>query len=131
MRTFGTWSSIVGLGAGDRYLVVNPFFHTFGYKAGILACLMAGATVVPEPVFDAAPVMARIAAERISVLPGPPTLYQTLLADPRGSDYDLSSLRLGVTGAAVVPVELVKAMGDELGFTPSSPRTGSPSRAAR
>ena len=108
---------MVGLGAGDRYLIVNPFFHTFGYKAGILACLMAGATVVPEAVFDAGAVMARIAEERISVLPGPPTLYQTLLGDPRRSDYDLSSLRLGVTGAAVVPVELVKAMGEELGFT--------------
>ena len=107
LRTFGTWSSIVGLAAGDRYLVVNPFFHTFGYKAGILACLMAGATVVPEPVFDADAVMERIAAERITVLPGPPTLYQTLLADPRRAGYDLSSLRLGVTGAAVVPVELV------------------------
>jgi len=116
LRTFGTWSSIVGLGASDRYLVVNPFFHTFGYKAGILACLMAGATVVPEPVFDAGAVMARIAAERISVLPGPPTLYQTLLADPGRADHDLSSLRLGVTGAAVVPVELVQAMRDELGF---------------
>ena len=116
LRTFGTWSSIVGLGAGDRYLVVNPFFHTFGYKAGILACLMAGATVVPEPVFDAAAVMARIRSERINVLPGPPTLYQTLLTDPRRTDYDLSSLRLGVTGAAVVPVELVQAMRDELGF---------------
>ncbi len=116
LRTFGTWSSIVGLGSGDRYLVVNPFFHTFGYKAGILACVMAGATVVPEPVFDAAAVMARIALERISVLPGPPTLYQTLLADPRRSEYDLSSLRLGVTGAAVVPVELVQAMRDDLGF---------------
>ncbi len=116
LRTFGTWSSIVGLGAGDRYLVVNPFFHTFGYKAGILACLMAGATVVPEPVFDAEAVMARIRSERISVLPGPPTLYQTLLADPRRTDYDLSSLRLGVTGAAVVPVELVEAMREELGF---------------
>jgi len=116
LRTFGTWSSIVGLGPGDRYLVVNPFFHTFGYKAGILACLMAGATVVPEPVFDATAVMARIAAEHISVLPGPPTLYQTLLADPRRPEYDLSSLRLGVTGAAVVPVELVQAMRDELGF---------------
>ena len=116
LRTFGTWSSIVGLAAGDRYLVVNPFFHTFGYKAGILACLMAGATVVPEPVFDAAAVMARIEAERISVLPGPPTLYQTLLADPRRPGHDLSSLRLGVTGAAVVPVELVRAMSDELGF---------------
>ena len=116
LRTFGTWSSIVGLTAGDRYLVVNPFFHTFGYKAGILACLMAGATVVPEPVFDPAAVMERISAERISVLPGPPTLYQTLLADPRRAEHDLSSLRLGVTGAAVVPVELVQAMRDELGF---------------
>jgi acyl-CoA synthetase (AMP-forming)/AMP-acid ligase II len=116
LRTFGTWASIVGLAPSDRYLVVNPFFHTFGYKAGILACLMAGATVVPEAVFDARLVMERIAAERISVLPGPPTLYQGLLADPDRSDYDLSSLRLGVTGAAVVPVELVHAMSSELGF---------------
>jgi acyl-CoA synthetase (AMP-forming)/AMP-acid ligase II len=60
--------------------------------------------------------MERIAAERISVLPGPPTLYQGLLAEPDRSDYDLSSLRLGVTGAAVVPVELVHAMSSELGF---------------
>ncbi len=116
LRTYGTWSSIIGLGAGDRYLVVNPFFHTFGYKAGILACIMAGATVVPEPVFDAAAVMTRIEAEHISVLPGPPTLYQTLLADPRRAEHDLSSLRLGVTGAAIVPVELVHAMRDELRF---------------
>jgi HIP---CoA ligase len=116
LRTFGTWSSIVGLATGDRYLVVNPFFHTFGYKAGILACLMAGATLVPEPVFDASAVMDRIAAERITVLPGPPTLYQTLLADPRRAEHDLSSLRLGVTGAAVVPVELVQSMRHELGF---------------
>ncbi len=116
LRTFGTWSSIVGLAAGDRYLVVNPFFHTFGYKAGILACLMAGATVVPAPVFDASAVMNRIAAERITVLPGPPTLYQTLLADTRRAEHDLSSLRLGVTGAAVVPVELVEAMRHQLGF---------------
>ncbi len=116
LRTFGTWSSIVGLGPGDRYLVVNPFFHTFGYKAGILACLMAGATVVPEAVFDAQRVMEKIEAERISVLPGPPTLYQSLLADPKRSAHDLSSPRLGVTGAAVVPVELVHAMSSELGF---------------
>jgi acyl-CoA synthetase (AMP-forming)/AMP-acid ligase II len=117
LRTFGTWASIVGLGSGDRYLIVNPFFHTFGYKAGILACLMAGATVVPEPVFDAGAVLRRIEEEHITVLPGPPTLYQTLLGDPDRNKHDLSSLRLGVTGAAVVPVELVRAMDDELGFT--------------
>jgi acyl-CoA synthetase (AMP-forming)/AMP-acid ligase II len=115
LRTFGTWAAIVGLRPGDRYLVVNPFFHTFGYKAGLLASLMAGATVVPEAVFDPEAVRARIAAEHISVLPGPPTLYQSLLA-PGPAPADLSSLRLGVTGAAVVPVELVEAMGTELGF---------------
>ena len=117
LRTFATWASIVGLAEGDRYLVVNPFFHTFGYKAGIIACLMQGATIVPEPVFDVDKVLATVAAERITVLPGPPTLYQSILDHPRRADYDLSSLRLAVTGAAVVPVELVKRMRSELTFS--------------
>ena len=116
LRTFATWASIVGLRRGDRYLVVNPFFHTFGYKAGLLAALMAGATVVPEPVFDVDAVLDRISEESISMLPGPPTLYQSILTHPRRDSVNLSSLRLGVTGAAVVPVELVVAMREELGF---------------
>jgi acyl-CoA synthetase (AMP-forming)/AMP-acid ligase II len=115
LRTFATWASIVGLAEGDRYLVVNPFFHTFGYKAGIIACLMQGATIVPEPVFDVDKVLATVAAEHITVLPGPPTLYQSILDHPRRDD--LSSLRLAVTGAAVVPVELVKRMRSELTFS--------------
>jgi HIP---CoA ligase len=117
LRTFATWASIVGLAEGDRYLVVNPFFHTFGYKAGIIACLMQGATIVPEPVFDVDKVLATVAAQRITVLPGPPTLYQSILDHPRRADYDLSSLRLAVTGAAVVPVELVNRMRNELTFS--------------
>ena len=109
LRTFGTWASIVGLTHGDRYLVVNPFFHTFGYKAGILASLMAGATVVPEAVFDPASVMARIPAERISVLPGPPTLYQSLLADPNRAVRPLVASPRGHRGRGGA-VELVHAM---------------------
>ena len=50
------------------------------------------------------------------MIPGPPTIYQSLLAHPQRSDYDLSSLRLAVTGAAPVPVSLVKQMREELGF---------------
>ena len=117
LRTFATWASIVGLAEGDRYLVVNPFFHTFGYKAGIIACLMQGAAIVPEPVFDVDTVLATVDRERITVLPGPPTLYRSILDHPRRRDHDLSSLRLAVTGAAVVPVELVKRMRSELTFT--------------
>jgi acyl-CoA synthetase (AMP-forming)/AMP-acid ligase II len=116
LRVFEVWSDIVGLREGDRYLIVNPFFHTFGYKAGILACLMRGATIVPHAVFDAGQVMRKIGEEKITVLPGPPTLYQSILNDPARTDLDLSSLRLAVTGAAVVPVELIKRMRDELTF---------------
>jgi acyl-CoA synthetase (AMP-forming)/AMP-acid ligase II len=116
LRVFQTWSDVVGLREGDRYLVVNPFFHTFGYKAGIIACLLRGATIIPEPVFDVKAVLERIAAERVSVLPGAPTLYSSILDGPDRSQLDLSSLRLAVTGAASVPVRLVERMRAELTF---------------
>ena len=116
LRTFATWAEVVGLRAGDRYLIVNPFFHTFGYKAGILACLMAGATMVPEPIFDVDVVLQRVSDERISVLPGPPTIFQSILDHPKRDAYDLATLRLVVTGAAVVPVELVESLWSEMGI---------------
>src|SRR3546814_19386179 len=60
--------------------------------------------------------MANVAEHRITALPGPPAIYQTFLAHP---DLDLDrvqSLRLAVTGAAPVPVELIERMERELGF---------------
>ncbi|MFD7630957.1 FadD3 family acyl-CoA ligase [Streptomyces sp. NPDC059851] len=114
LRCYEVWSELAGLREGDRYLIVNPFFHTFGYKAGILACLMRGATMVPQPVFNADTALANIAAEKISVLPGPPTLHQSLLDHPHRDHHDLSTLRLVVTGAAVVPLRLVERLRDEL-----------------
>jgi acyl-CoA synthetase (AMP-forming)/AMP-acid ligase II len=109
------WAEIAGLGPADRYLVVNPFFHSFGLKAGILACLVSGATIVPQAVFDVPRVLAVIGAERITVLPGPPTLYTSLMDHPEAGRHDLSSLRLAVTGAATVAPALVERMRKELG----------------
>jgi HIP---CoA ligase len=68
-------------------------------------------------VFDAGEVMQRIVADRITVLPGPPTIFQSLLAHPDRAQYDLSSLRVAVTGAASVPPVLIQRMRDELGFS--------------
>jgi acyl-CoA synthetase (AMP-forming)/AMP-acid ligase II len=116
LRVFWDWSGIVGLSHGDRYLIVNPFFHTFGYKAGILACLLRGATIIPEPVFDVPAVLQRVSDERVTMLPGPPTLYLSILNHPDRDRYDLSSLRLAVTGAAAVPVEMIRRMRSELTF---------------
>jgi len=110
------WADCARLSPGDRYLVVNPFFHTFGFKAGILACLVSGATLVPQPVFDAGEAMRLVEAERITVLPGAPAIYQMILDHPERAARDLSSLRLAVTGAADVPVALVERMRRELSF---------------
>ncbi|MDN3023284.1 FadD3 family acyl-CoA ligase [Streptomyces sp. S.PB5] len=115
LRAYEVWSDLAGLRQGDRYLIVNPFFHTFGYKAGVIACLMRGATMIPQPVFDVDTVLANIASERVSVLPGPPTLHQSLLDHPARASHDLSALRLVVTGAAVVPLTLVERLRGELG----------------
>jgi acyl-CoA synthetase (AMP-forming)/AMP-acid ligase II len=115
LRAYEIWTGLAGLRQGDRYLIVNPFFHTFGYKAGVLACLMRGATMIPQPVFNVDTVLANIAAERVSVLPGPPTLHQSLLDHPSRDAHDLSALRLVVTGAAVIPLRLVERLRGELG----------------
>lgn len=116
LRAYRDWSEVTGLRAGDRYLVVNPYFHAFGYKAGWLACLMMGAVDLPHAVFDPAAVLGRIARDRISVIPGPPTLFQSILHHPHRASTDLSTLRLAVTGAASIPVDLIVAMRDDLGF---------------
>jgi HIP---CoA ligase len=124
----GTWDEFVSRGtdlaAADAraaavrpgYLCINPFFHNFGYKAGILACLQTGATLIPQLTFDAEQALRAVAEHRITVLPGPPTIYQTLLDHPARSRYDLSSLRFAVTGAATVPVVLIERMQTELDF---------------
>jgi HIP---CoA ligase len=114
VRTYEAWSDAVGLRSGDRYLCVYPFFHTAGLKSAVLACVLRGATVLPHAVFDAGVVMRRVAEERITVLPGPPTVFQSMLEHPERAQFDLSSLRLSVTGAATVPVEVVRRMREDL-----------------
>ncbi len=108
------WAACGEIDSTDRYLCINPFFHNFGYKAGILACLQTGATLIPMVTFDAEQAMRAVQEHHASVLPGPPTIYQMLLDHPNRDRYDLSSLRFAVTGAAVVPVVLIERMQTEL-----------------
>jgi acyl-CoA synthetase (AMP-forming)/AMP-acid ligase II len=115
VRAFAAWADVVGLRHRDRYLLVYPLFHTAGLKSGLVASLLTGTTLLPHLVFDTPSVMRAIQEEQITMLPGPPAIYQTILnADL--SEFDFSSLRLAVTGAAVVPVELVVQMREQLGI---------------
>jgi acyl-CoA synthetase (AMP-forming)/AMP-acid ligase II len=110
------FSQVVGLHRGDRYLIVNPFFHAFGYKAGWLSCLLVGATAYPVRTFDVDEVVGIIARERVTVFPGPPTVYHSIMDRDDIDTAQLTSLRLSVTGSTTVPAELVRRMQDRLTF---------------
>ncbi|MFF4728926.1 FadD3 family acyl-CoA ligase [Streptomyces mirabilis] len=114
LRLYAEWCDLADLREGDRYLIVNPFFHIFGYKAGCITSLIRGATILPVPVFDVDRVLELVEREKVTVLPGPPTLYHSLLAAQGG--HDLSSLRVAVTGAADIPVDLVRRIVSDLPF---------------
>jgi acyl-CoA synthetase (AMP-forming)/AMP-acid ligase II len=114
---FREWCEFAGLRPEDRYLIVNPFFHMFGYKAGWLASLLKGATMVPVAVFDVPKVLSLVESERITVLPGAPTLYRSILDHSERDAFNLRSLRVAITGAADIPVELIREMRAKLPFS--------------
>ncbi|MGZ4526798.1 MAG: FadD3 family acyl-CoA ligase [Mycobacterium sp.] len=114
LRMYEEWATLADLREGDRYLQINPYFHTFGLKAGLITSFLRGATMLPVAVFDIDTAVELIGRERITMLPGPPTLYHSLLTVR--DKAKLSTLRAGVTGAADIPVELVRRIHDELPF---------------
>jgi acyl-CoA synthetase (AMP-forming)/AMP-acid ligase II len=116
LRGFEVFSEHFGLHEGDRYIVPTPFFHCFGYKAGWMIGLLRGATTYPRAVFDPDDVLRTIERERITHMPGPPTMFWALLDHPRRDEFDLSSLRHAITGAAFIPEVLIQRMRDELGI---------------
>ncbi|MDG2473643.1 MAG: AMP-binding protein, partial [Pseudomonadales bacterium] len=116
IESFITWGKLRGFRSSDNYLIISPFFYSYGYKAGWLACLIHGATISPALSFDLDKVLAQIERDRISVLSGTPSMYQSILAHPNKTVYDLSSLRLAGTGGAPVPVSLIEKIRRELGF---------------
>jgi acyl-CoA synthetase (AMP-forming)/AMP-acid ligase II len=117
LRAYYDWSSIAGFEPDERYAVINPFFHAFGYKVGWLSALMHQNTIYPHATLDVPGLLRQVETERIALLPGPPALYQTIFEETKRNSYDLSSLRLAITGAAAIAPTLIERMKAELGFS--------------
>ncbi len=96
LRVYLDWCDWADLRVGDRYLIVNPFFHIFGYKAGCLASLMRGATIFPVAVFDVGVVLET--AERDGSPSSPVRRRSTSRCSiiPTTPSANISSLRLAV-----------------------------------
>jgi len=116
LRLYEEMSDVLTMRPGDVDLVIPPFFHCFGYKAGWLASFMKGATCIPQKIFDIDEVLARIESEHVSIILGPPTMYTDIMNHPRLASTDISSLRVAIPSAAMVPVELIKRIKSDLGF---------------
>ena len=116
VRTAFLWAGATTIGPGDRFLILWPFFHCSGYKAGWVVNLAIGATTLPEPTLEVDRLLETIEREGVTFLPGPPTLFQTLLAMPDRRPSILASLRVAITGASSVAPSMIEAMRTDLGI---------------
>ncbi|KMY56088.1 AMP-binding protein [Bacillus sp. FJAT-27231] len=94
----------------DRLCIPVPFFHCFGCVIGTMACVTVGATMVPVQEFDPETVLATVEKEKCTALHGVPTMFIAELNHPNFQNYDLTTLRTGVMAGSNCPVEVMKAV---------------------
>lgn len=116
LRGYWDWSEIVTLNEHDRYPVIAPFSHGFGLNAGLVACVLRRAAMMPIRVFGPDALMSLISTGRASVLAGPPTLFHRLLDELDRGEWDVSSLRVAICGAAAVPPTLITRLVERVGL---------------
>jgi fatty-acyl-CoA synthase len=93
----------------DRLCVPVPFYHCFGMVVGNLAAMSHGACVIiPAPSFDPLITLQTVQAEKCTALHSVPTMFIAMLEHPQFGEFDLSTLRTGITGAAPCPIEVMK-----------------------
>ncbi len=97
----------VGAQPGDeRLLAVLPFFHVFAMTVGFVMAVELGVEIVALPRFDIDQVMKTVARRKITLLPGVPTIFNAISQHPKRDRYDLSSVRLCISGGAALPLEV-------------------------
>jgi HIP---CoA ligase len=115
LQAMGALAATLDLGPGDRNLTIAPLFAQFGLRGGIYMDVIVGAATVVDAVFDGGRIIDLIERERITLLPGPPTILKALLS-PATVGRDISSLRLALTGSTVIPEEMVIELLDRKVF---------------
>ena len=108
--------------ANDVQLLTLPLFHSFGQTVQMNACVQVGASMVLLPRFDPEAVFAAMQRHGVTLFAGVPTMYIGLLNLPGAAErHDLpliaSKLRLGVSGGAALPVEVLNAFEAKFGIT--------------
>ena len=103
--------------AEDVVLVALPLFHVFGLSSILNICILLGGTMTLVPRFDPAGVLDVIQRDRVTVFEGVPTMFFGLLGAPGLGEYDLSSLRIAISGGAPIPAEVIDTFERTFGVT--------------
>jgi long-chain acyl-CoA synthetase len=107
---------LFGIRDDDVVMAVLPLFHVFGLSSILDVCVRFGATMALVPRFEAGAVLDVIQRDRVTVFEGVPTMYVALLNHPDRDSYDTSSLRVGVSGGAPIPAEVIDEVERSFGI---------------
>jgi long-chain acyl-CoA synthetase len=99
---------VFSIGPDDVVLGALPLFHSFGQTCGLNAAVTSGACLTLVPRFDPGKVLETIQRDRVTVFEGVPTMYVALLNHPERDRFDVSTLRLCVSGGAALAVEILR-----------------------
>jgi len=89
----------------DRFYCILPLFHVNAQVVSVLAPLMAKISLVLMGRFNALGILPAIEKHKITVMSAVPTIYNVICSNPKVAEYDLSSIRFFVSGAAPLPEE--------------------------
>jgi len=92
----------------ERYLLVIPFFHIYGFTVGLMAGTWLGAQQILIPKYDVDALLHAVRDYRPTYFPGVPTLFISLLNHPRSREYGLDRIRAFNSGSAPLPMEVLE-----------------------
>ena len=108
------WTPDMKPGA-ERLLAVMPFFHVLGMTGGLNLSIYTGSTVIIVPRFEPDELIKTIKKTRPTYFPGVPAVYIALMAHPKFDTFDLTSIKVCVTGAAPMPVDVMRRFEEKTG----------------
>jgi long-chain acyl-CoA synthetase len=103
-----TRETLITAGEDDVILGALPLFHSFGQTCGMNVAVAGGACLTMIPRFDAGKALEIIARDRVTIFEGVPTMYAALLNHPKRDRFDLSTLRMCVSGGGPLPLEVMR-----------------------
>ena len=106
---------VFGIRDDDIVMVALPLFHVFGLSSQLNVCVRFGATMSLVPRFDATKALEVIQRDGITIFEGVPTMYIAVLRHPNADAFDVSTLRIGISGGAPLPADVLDAFEEKFG----------------